>query len=564
MHTLFSRFPYILPVFFVVLSVEAYGQSNPQALGEDLEIQRVADVQTQAVRLAHDPTTNEFYYNTVRGDIWRIEVNTGDESRIYTEADHGLSNLQGFIIGPDGHMYLVGNERVNEETMTVGIIVRAERIANDGDERQFVELARTAPYYRTVFFDHLFNGIAISPDGGHIYVNSGANTDHGENQSLSQDVADVREMPITTKILKLPADGENILLDNNEAALRRAGYLYSDGVRNSFDLAFNAQGELFASENAGDRDDPEEINWIREGHHYGFPWRMGTTDTPQQFPGYDPDNDPFIHPDSWAARSGFFYNDLAYPAVPEGVTFTDPVVNLGPDADGFRDEADGIIKDASDLGVTISSLTPHRSPLGLAFDTEFALAEPYNGDGFVASWTPLTSILLAPFGDDSEDVLHLEMTLNEDGTNYEMNVTRLIRGFLQPVDIVFVGTTMYVLENHNNADMLPGLWAVEFPQASTTSVESGEVVPTSFVTMESYPNPASNRVYLRYKLELPQRITVEVFDVLGRKRADVVSGWYNEGQYEIPVGLERFEAGVYLVRTATEHGTTIRRVTVLK
>ncbi|MFT7553257.1 MAG: hypothetical protein ACI9BV_003589, partial [Rhodothermales bacterium] len=53
-------------------------------------------------------------------------------------------------------------------------------------------------------------------------------------------------------------------------------------------------GDLFGTENAGDCDDSEELNWIREGRHYGFPWRIGTSVTPQQFPGYDPSADPFV------------------------------------------------------------------------------------------------------------------------------------------------------------------------------------------------------------------------------------------------------------------------------
>lgn len=47
------------------------------------------------------------------------------------------------------------------------------------------------------------------------------------------------------------------------------------GLRNAFDLAFNAQGQLFATDNG--RDDlgpnlpPEELNYIIPGAHYGWP-----------------------------------------------------------------------------------------------------------------------------------------------------------------------------------------------------------------------------------------------------------------------------------------------------
>ena len=51
---------------------------------------------------------------------------------------------------------------------------------------------------------------------------------------------------------------------------------------------------------SGDRDDSEELNWLREGHHYGFPWRMGLNETPQQFADYDPAEDLLLNPASYA------------------------------------------------------------------------------------------------------------------------------------------------------------------------------------------------------------------------------------------------------------------------
>ena len=55
-----------------------------------------------------------------------------------------------------------------------------------------------------------------------------------------------------------------------------------------------------------------------------------------------------------------------FPPPPPGVTFTDPIVNLGPDADHYRAD-NGSEHDSSDENKPISSFTPHISPLGLAF-----------------------------------------------------------------------------------------------------------------------------------------------------------------------------------------------------
>ena len=37
----------------------------------------------------------------------------------------------------------------------------------------------------------------------------------------------------------------------------------------------------------------------------------------------------------------------------------------------------------------------------------------------------------------------------DNGSNYEMTATQLITGFEQPVDLIFVGNVMYVIENNS-------------------------------------------------------------------------------------------------------------------
>ena len=62
--------------------------------------------------------------------------------------------------------------------------------------------------------------------------------------------------------------------------------------------------------------------------------------TPQQFPGYDPHNDPLLSPNAWGGGSGMLYqtysNDSTYPAPPDSITFTLPIRNFGPDADKYQ------------------------------------------------------------------------------------------------------------------------------------------------------------------------------------------------------------------------------------
>ena len=185
-------------------------------------------------------------------------------------------------------------------------------------------------------------------------------------------------------------------------------------------------------------------------------------------------------------REGYYHNDPTYPPPPRD--FTEPVINLGPDADAYRDPADGHLKDASEEGVRFGTFTAHRSPLGLIFDADNALAEPFRGDGFVLSWTegdPDGDDVAGPFNDPSEDLLHLDLA--KVGDNYEARVTRIVGGFSNPIDAEIIGNRLYVIEWSGGR----GLWEIVLPQATTeTAVAEAEgIVPAEFALAQNFPTP---------------------------------------------------------------------------
>ena len=78
----------------------------------------------------------------------------------------------------------------------------------------------------------------------------------------------------------------------------------------------------------------DELNWLRSGLHFGFPWRIGGADNPQQFPNYNPQNDKLLNPMFIGVFNGYYQNDPSFPPPP--TNFFEPIINLGPDADKFR------------------------------------------------------------------------------------------------------------------------------------------------------------------------------------------------------------------------------------
>jgi hypothetical protein len=208
----------------------------------------------------------------------------------------------------------------------------------------------------------------------------------------------------------------------------------------------------------------DELNWIRAGQHFGFPWRMGGTANPQQFPGYNPATDLLLDSRYVAVSSGTYQNDPTFPPPP--TNFFEPVINIGPDADSYRDPSNGSIKDASSLGQTINTFTAHRSPLGLVFDAAAAMAAPYQQHGFMLSWNPgdpTGNSVAGPFMDPSQDLVDLNLT--NIGTNYQARVTRIVGGFSNPIDAAVISNKIYVIEYGGSQ----GVWEITFPAAATPS-----------------------------------------------------------------------------------------------
>jgi glucose/arabinose dehydrogenase len=274
--------------------------------------------------------------------------------------------------------------------------------------------------------------LTISPDGQWLYFGSGSRTDHGEKQGSQ------REVPLTSAIFRVPVDAHDLMLQNDATVLQP--YLYADGFRNPFEMEFNGEAELFAIDNGPDIDLPDEINWVREGNSYGFPWRFGAEANPVLQSDYRGTGDQRLHAGYQAFDLGTYKYDSTFPAAPANVQLVDPILNHGPDGDHFRSGPDSDVLDASQMGQTLAGVTAHRSPLGLAFDTAGSLCGEYKGAGFALSFGAVQDVM----GDPGGDLLMLQMSKVSGA--YEMHATQLVAGFLGPVDSLLIGNKLYVIE----------------------------------------------------------------------------------------------------------------------
>jgi surface protein len=85
------------------------------------------------------------------------------------------------------------------------------------------------------------------------------------------------------------------------------------------------------------------------------------------------------------------------------------------------------------------------------------------------------------------------------------------------------------------------------------------------VTLQApFPNPARGSVTLRFALPEPTDVTIEVYDVMGRKVKTLRHGTEKAGPKETEMPTDRLSAGMYFIRLQTEDRVRTTRFTVVK
>ncbi len=396
---------------------------------QGVELRRCADFSSdeqKPVRIGAHPLTEHLYVLGDGGDVWLLNPTSGartlalrgqsyidqperQEVNISLPVDPLLVNSPitlratlclGLTLDRDARLYIVVNVQIPGDVFVNRVdIYRTARIGSDGRP--------TAPKLWTTFsypygvggFNHGACRIAQGPDGM-IYLGSGSRTDHGEagedaNVSRLGEGAhpDVPGGPgfaggdFTASILRFdPAQGQ------------QEPFVFSRGNRNPFGFDWDDQGRLIDAENGPMADHPEELNHIREGKHYGFPYVFGDGEKPD-------------------------YADS--PAPPAGMTFEPPIRNDGPG---------GILGEKP-----MYSLTPHACPTGLAFYSAGELPARYAGTFFLARFGNLVNYNRIGF-----DVLNVR--LSEENGRVAAVCERFLDRLARPVDICVAHGKLYIVE----------------------------------------------------------------------------------------------------------------------
>ena len=105
--------------------------------------------------------------------------------------------------------------------------------------------------------------------------------------------------------------------------------------------------------------------------------------------------------------------------------------------------------------------------------------------------------------------------------------------------------------------------AVRFNEGMVDS-EPGPEGGLGTVLEPIYPNPATDRASVGYRLPRPATVRVTVYDLHGRELAVLAEGPRASGPHTAALDTTRLAAGTYLVRLEAEGHVQTQRVTVTR
>ncbi len=102
-----------------------------------------------------------------------------------------------------------------------------------------------------------------------------------------------------------------------------------------------------------------------------------------------------------------------------------------------------------------------------------------------------------------------------------------------------------------NGLLIVHVWQVRAMSVAVHSAESprhSNASPDGFVLQQNYPNPFNAQTRLDYDLPREARVRLEVFDIAGRRVAQLVHGWQPAGSHRLCFDAADLSSGVYVVR----------------
>jgi hypothetical protein len=98
----------------------------------------------------------------------------------------------------------------------------------------------------------------------------------------------------------------------------------------------------------------------------------------------------------------------------------------------------------------------------------------------------------------------------------------------------------------------------------TGVADAQSLLPKEFALAQNYPNPFNPSTQITYAVPKAAKITLEIFDVLGRKVATLVDGVVTPGYYTANFNASSMSSGIYFYRLSSPGVTFTKKMLLLR
>lgn len=105
--------------------------------------------------------------------------------------------------------------------------------------------------------------------------------------------------------------------------------------------------------------------------------------------------------------------------------------------------------------------------------------------------------------------------------------------------------------NKNDQDTTAVVYA-NIPYSYVTKVKENEI-PISYQFLSNYPNPFNSETIINYQLPTKSKVTLKIFDLLGREISTLVNETKEMGNYKVKFSANKFSGGIYFAQLKTEN-----------
>jgi hypothetical protein len=126
------------------------------------------------------------------------------------------------------------------------------------------------------------------------------------------------------------------------------------------------------------------------------------------------------------------------------------------------------------------------------------------------------------------------------------------------------------IENNNSKEFVAGsrdgrvICFSGGPDGTVDIQNVSNVIPDKFSLQQNYPNPFNPTTKIKFDIPQSVKVSLKVYDVLGREIANLVNSELNAGVYEYTFEGSAFSSGIYFYTLETENFKETKRMVLIK